>query len=544
MVTEPPGNNHPPTPPDLSAAFGGFLEQLTVVAATTWIRDAVTASLGGALERLAVLAKTDPELRGRLRELGKALLGIAAEPAPTAPVNLPPPPPSPAPAPPREERPAPPPVHIPRLPERATPLPPEPPAAPPAPPAPAWTLRPVSPEDLVVIEERCRLKAEGVRWAAERRRLIRDGADFAIAIEPKDRDIIERARRLPDCFLWMCHRDAPVPADWSLYDQLAGCFDAAASAVALLNAIAQSPEGQDVIAQALDLAAEAQSALRVAIVNLDARPDGDQIKIFAYLRATGSERQIFIPRFMRVDDPADPAGWADLQERIAQLDAALQAGRERGKKQRKQIGKARYHLGRITNHPGPEIAADWERVVAIVDELVSDGVPPSNREIRDLLLPVLDDLPEDLGTTRNFQLVLREIDRFLSSRPEPAEAGTAAPLSEAVRKAAGLLRGRAMLLIGGERRPHAAEALTEALGLTELIWMEGREQSYAAFEPHVARPDVAVVILAIRWSSHGFGEVKEFCDKYGKPLVRLPAGYNPNQVAYHILTQVGDRLGC
>ena len=49
-------------------------------------------------------------------------------------------------------------------------------------------------------------------------------------------------------------------------------------------------------------------------------------------------------------------------------------------------------------------------------------------------------------------------------------------------------------------------------------------------------------LLAIRWSSHGFGEVKDFCDRYGKPLVRLPGGYNPNQVAHQILTQIGDRL--
>jgi hypothetical protein len=58
---------------------------------------------------------------------------------------------------------------------------------------------------------------------------------------------------------------------------------------------------------------------------------------------------------------------------------------------------------------------------------------------------------------------------------------------------------------------------------------------------------VAVVLLAIRWSSHGFGEVKEFCEKYSKPLVRLPGGYNANQVAHNIVTQVGERLaaeGC
>jgi hypothetical protein len=51
-----------------------------------------------------------------------------------------------------------------------------------------------------------------------------------------------------------------------------------------------------------------------------------------------------------------------------------------------------------------------------------------------------------------------------------------------------------------------------------------------------------VVLLAIRWSSHSFGEVKDFCDRYGKLLVRLPAGYNPNQVAVQILQQIGNRL--
>ena len=106
-----------------------------------------------------------------------------------------------------------------------------------------------------------------------------------------------------------------------------------------------------------------------------------------------------------------------------------------------------------------------------------------------------------------------------------------------------LLRGREVVLIGGEARPFAAEALREAFGLRELIWVGTRDhQSHAPFEPYVARPDVAVVLLAIRWSNHGFGEVKEFCDKYGKPLVRLKAGYHPNQVAVHVLAQAGERL--
>src|SRR5205823_11315848 len=102
---------------------------------------------------------------------------------------------------------------------------------------------------------------------------------------------------------------------------------------------------------------------------------------------------------------------------------------------------------------------------------------------------------------------------------------------------------RCVILIGGDRRPAAQDALQTALGLKELFWIETREhQSIEGFESYVARPEVALVLLAIRWSSHSFGEVKRFCDRYGKPLVRLPGGYNPNAVARQILAQCSERL--
>src|SRR6202022_1331810 len=94
-----------------------------------------------------------------------------------------------------------------------------------------------------------------------------------------------------------------------------------------------------------------------------------------------------------------------------------------------------------------------------------------------------------------------------------------------------------------DRRPDALEALRTSFGLGELLWVETREhQSLEGFEPYVARPDVAVVLLAIRWSSHSFGDVREFCDRHGKPLVRLQAGYHPNQVALQIVSQCSGRL--
>ena len=48
-------------------------------------------------------------------------------------------------------------------------------------------------------------------------------------------------------------------------------------------------------------------------------------------------------------------------------------------------------LERITEHAkrieaGEDAEQEWQAVIRIVDQLVGDGVPPSNREIRDALL--------------------------------------------------------------------------------------------------------------------------------------------------------------
>jgi hypothetical protein len=100
------------------------------------------------------------------------------------------------------------------------------------------------------------------------------------------------------------------------------------------------------------------------------------------------------------------------------------------------------------------------------------------------------------------------------------------------------------VLIGGERRPDAYAALKSAFGLKELIWVETREhEPTELFEPFVARDEVALVLLAIRWSSHSYTDVRQYCGKYDKPLVRLPGGYNPNQVAFQVLQQRGIHLG-
>jgi hypothetical protein len=155
-----------------------------------------------------------------------------------------------------------------------------------------------------------------------------------------------------------------------------------------------------------------------------------------------------------------------------------------------------------------------------------------------MLVPIVDDIPE-LEIPDNFQRVLGEVDRFLATQMPPSQQIVREASAE-VQKVADLYKGKTMAIIGGDRRPHAYEALKSAFCLKELIWISTRDhESTDIFVPYISGSDVDVVLLAIRWTSHSYGNVKELCDKFGKEFYRLPAGYNPNQVAHQILQHRG-----
>jgi hypothetical protein len=396
--------------------------------------------------------------------------------------------------------------------------------------------------DLKLLESRCRLKAEGARWAATRQRRIREGADFFTEIEPKDREIIDKAKSLADCFLWMNHPSGPNPRNLELWEDVAGCFDANAAAIAFLReVVANLDEFGQVFEQALDVGAEAQSALRMAIAAIEGNADSDQLQIFLWLKETAAQHQLFIQRHMRIDDPADSKAWMEIQERIGKLDGGLQEIRKEKKRRQGRLQRCQYHVKLIRE--GKSLEYNWPKLIEIVEEMMADGIAPSNAELRELLLTVVEDLPEIEAIPPGFRRVLSEIDRFMATRLPPSSE-TVQEITAEVKAAAKLLEGKNIVMIGGERRQFNQEALKSAFGLKELIWIETREhESIEGFEPYIARPEVVLVLLAIRWSSHSYGETKVFCDHYGKPLVRLPGGYNPNQVAFQILKQCGERLG-
>lgn len=392
------------------------------------------------------------------------------------------------------------------------------------------------------------MKAEAARWVGERQRRLARRADWATEIEPGDREIMHRAQ-VADVYLWMIRRDAPVPANPAAWDVLAGNFEALSEAVKLVEFIESNNLPGEHVEAAMRLVATAQSALRLAVHEIAERVDETQRDAFQWLRDETDMRRIYLDRHMRLNDPADPRDWGRISERVADLEDEVRREIETVRQRRKQWGRLRYHFQRIRAGTDGDVGEDWEKALDAIDLLVESGIPPSSIELRDAIVPFVDEVPDEVNPSPRALLALREVDRYLVSFEAETEAKRDAgsrPI-EAVRsdeeqQVFELLHDRVLVLIGGIQRRLHTEAIERAFGLSELVWLDGSVASYTHFEPAIARPDVAAVVLLIRWSSHGYGDVKLFCDAHGKPLIRVPAGYNPRQLAHHILGQAGGLL--
>lgn len=402
--------------------------------------------------------------------------------------------------------------------------------------------------NLQLVVERSKLKATASHWAARRWQAISNTGMLPADVLTQLTDLITAAKSLPACYLWMCRSNQPRPELPEHFEILGECFTTLSVACQVADELHKDGEltEQD-WTHLLRYLAEAQSAVRVATLPLSSRDDADQMHAFLWLRNMTGERQIYVDRFMKLDDPADPRNTLNLRERLLTLQENVKAERANRRSREKVLNNVRFKLQRIATER-TENDPEWPRIIELVDSLVTAGMPASNRDLRLALQQTIDLVPDTdvVPWPRGFQTAMREVDKYIALQTDaPApDAIPPAELSNEVALVANALAGQTVVLIGGESRIQARRALISALKLNDVVWIATREhESVAPFEAHIARPEVAVVLLAIRWSSHSYGEAKQFCDTHNKPLVRLPGGYNANQIARQIMLQCSDRLG-
>lgn len=400
--------------------------------------------------------------------------------------------------------------------------------------------------DLSLVARRCRLKARSCRTVIARREAAADPVRLPAVIDRIDEQLAE-AKSLRDCFLWALYRERVQPDDEALA-RIAVCYDAlgaAAELVAHLEAL-DAPDRDDLEAAFQDLA-EASSGLRIALrASWLTQPDRDQEDAHLWLRERTAERDVFVPRFMRLEDEADPAQAEELLARVVRRRTRVEDQQARQARERDGFRKLHYHAHRIEGEPGPGEEHDLRRIAGALAGLLEVGVRPTDRRLPAAIPPALAEraLPFAEGDARAVLAALAAAPTAdtAGDRAEEPDAGFRwSPAVEAVRA---LLEGRQVVLVGGEPRADAAERLEQAFGLSRAEWV--RLTEHGSGEPlraPISQAATALVLVLVKLVGHLHAdEARALARTYGKACVSLPAGYNPEQVADAILKQASDQL--
>ena len=300
-------------------------------------------------------------------------------------------------------------------------------------------------------------------------------------------DLVRRANTLPDCDLWMFHPGDYVEAA-KAWEDLGGAFAVGAEAAELLAVLKELPEAlaERHRERVLYAVAESQAMMWAGLLDVHRRVDNDQVHLFVHVREEARQSQIYINRYLKREDRVSADRWPDLLSRIAVLKEHLSEARGKARTRDKGLTNLKYKLRKMGEDPG-QAAPEWPRVLELLEEVVAAGVPPSNADIRELLLPVLETLPEDQEPGPNAERVFAAVNAYLATRPAPLiEAGAEEP-SQEVRAVADLLRGREVVLIGGVERSASVRAhrARSPLEWSELDF-DALHESVTIFEPAVA----------------------------------------------------------
>ena len=316
----------------------------------------------------------------------------------------------------------------------------------------------------------------------------------------------------------------------------------------------------------LQVMAEIQSAVRVEALQAEIAPIEAQVVAFNWLRQECAleARGIMLHRYMKLDDWADPSDHDRLCRELLSISRRLQVTRSRGKALR-ELRKSCGCILKDYQQFGEECSFElWSKVDDAIRELVQGGMKVNDAELRDLLLPLIDLLPEsvfvgegegsdaELEVSREFRQVAESVLDFVEAegaeselelelvKEEAAEYEELNPCVERVRE---LLRGRTLVVVGGVCKPHARKRLIQGLQLEDVRWLTARKQDkVSTFRSRLT--GAAAVILLTKVIGHKHNEVRDMCREMDIPCAqtRVASGYSVNQIASVILEQVSDQL--
>lgn len=331
------------------------------------------------------------------------------------------------------------------------------------------------------------------------------------------------------------------------------------------------------LVELLNLVAEAQNAVRVEAEGREVSV-AEQDQVFQWMRIICHEHSegVRIERFMRRDDRANPENNADVSARLHVL----------GKKIRDRISQERLlrqlelqvrnlkrdGVGTDNTYGRDKNQKEWTSIDQTVRELLGTGLHENHCGMRDLLLPVVDLIPEAQAETEDLadgtastaspnasegcaeaspelDEFSPEFNRVLNSISMHLARTTAVVQTEAETETADVqyvrerLSGQSIAIVGGVCKPHAAARIQKALKLREIRWLSaGKNDRVCQFETDVR--GMSLVVLITKLIGHKHNDIREFCKNQGVPWVqtRVQGGYSVNQLAFLIREQASEYL--
>ncbi|MFM7056142.1 MAG: hypothetical protein ACKO2P_04375 [Planctomycetota bacterium] len=340
------------------------------------------------------------------------------------------------------------------------------------------------------------------------------------------------------------------------------------------------------LVELLNLIAESQNAVRVEAEGREII--GEQERVFQWMRAICHEQSegVRIDRFMRRDDRANPEANADVSARLQVLAKKIRDRIRQGRllRELEELVENLKHsaadgdlIGNVRQAP-----VDWIRIDRTVRDLVRTGLHENHCGMRDMLLPVVELIPEPAGAgaeqitddlaaeTRETEAVSAEaasgasseaggdieavefspeFNRVLNSISMHLARSSAVVQQEAEVETADVqyvrerLAGQAIAIVGGVCKPHASARIQKALKLREVRWLSaGKNDRVCQFETDVR--GMSLVVLITKLIGHKHNDIREFCRNQGVPWVqtRIQGGYSVNQLARLIREQASEYL--
>lgn len=389
--------------------------------------------------------------------------------------------------------------------------------------------------DVAALARRCELKADSCLFAARRARGVAQGATI-FDFKPEYLALLDRGKA-EKTYLWMVAPSDGTPPEG--LERIAEAYGILKEAASLIVPAASDPEApQGLMEKLLPLLATAQCALRESLPTGEI--DRDQEDVFWFLRDQTEQRRVYIAQHLTRDSKATVEEARAALEQARQVVGELAGKQKAGKARKESVSRARYHAGQLAQGRAVEPDKSWALIAQVVGELAVAGSPlpkDLSAALEPLAGALLVECPEEALRERLLEVAQRAAESEGQGEDDRAD-------SAEIERARQLLADRVLVMIGGVPKPEAVESLRKSLALRDVRWLSKRDHaSTAPFETEISRPDVDVVMVMIRWcNTHDGPEVREMCRLHNKACVTLPGGYNPSQVAHHVLEQVGERL--